>query len=148
MSASSVSKSWKVACPQCGADDEIDICAGVWVRLCPDGTDPAAAAIGDHEWTDHDEAMCGCGYHGRVIDFRTENHGRAEQASDPYRQATADAARHAIDRLQVILNEATLYLTSGNHLAAWGTLVLFDEAAEDLKAAIRLHKAANARGLS
>jgi hypothetical protein len=67
---------------------------------------------------------------------------------DPFRQATADAARHAIDRLQVILNEATGYLIAGNHLAAWGTLVLFDDAAEDLKAAIRLHRAANARGRS
>ena len=71
--------------------------------------------------------------------------GKIAQPSDPFRQATADAARHAIDRLQVILNEATGYLTQGNHLAAWGTLVMFDDQAEDLKAAIRLHKATDAR---
>ena len=27
-------------CPKCGASDEIDVCADVWVRLCPDGTGP------------------------------------------------------------------------------------------------------------
>ena len=62
-----------------------------------------------------------------------------------FRKATADAARHAIDNLQVILNEATGYLIEGNDLAAWGTLLMFDDAAEDLKAAIRLHRAANRR---
>jgi hypothetical protein len=64
---------------------------------------------------------------------------------DQFQQAAADAARHAIGRLQDILDQAAGYLITGNNLAAWGTLVLFDEAAEDLKAACRLFRAANAR---
>lgn len=64
---------------------------------------------------------------------------------DGFQKAAADAARHSIDQLQTILNEAQGYLITGNNLAAWGTLVLFDEAAEDLKAAIRLYRSANAR---
>ena len=43
-------------CPECGASDEIDVCADVWVRLCPDGTDITAAENGDTEWTDHSGA--------------------------------------------------------------------------------------------
>lgn len=65
--------------------------------------------------------------------------------TDPFSMATADAARHTIERLQIILSEALGYLIEGNHLAAWGTLLMFEDAAEDLKAAIRLHKAANQR---
>ena len=65
--------------------------------------------------------------------------------NDSFRQIAADAALHAIDRLQAILNEAQGYLMSGENLAAWGTLLMFEDAAEDLKAAIRLHRAANAR---
>jgi len=34
----SVKQIWEMACPKCGASDEIDICADIWVRLCPDGT--------------------------------------------------------------------------------------------------------------
>lgn len=64
---------------------------------------------------------------------------------DEFQRAAADAACHSIDRLQTILNEAQGYLITGNNLAAWGTLVLFDEAAEDLKAAFRLYRSANAR---
>lgn len=64
---------------------------------------------------------------------------------EAFQKAAADAARHAIDRLQSILNEAHGYMITGNHLAGWGTLILFEEAAEDLKAAIRLYGSANAR---
>jgi hypothetical protein len=64
---------------------------------------------------------------------------------DPYRQAAAGMAGLAINRLQLILSEAASYLNDGKDLAAWGTLVLFDDAAEDLKAAIRLHQSANRR---
>lgn len=61
----------------------------------------------------------------------------------PYSQAAASMAGLAINRLQQILSDAASYLNDGNDLAAWGTLGLFDEAAEDLKAAIRLHQSAN-----
>lgn len=64
---------------------------------------------------------------------------------DAFKETAADAVRHAMDRLQIILNEAQGYIIAGNHLAAWGTLVMFDEVAEDLKAAIRLYRSANSR---
>jgi len=67
--------------------------------------------------------------------------------ADSFRKATADAARYAIGNLIDILQDASKYLETGNDLAAWGTLVCFDEAADDLKAAIRLHRAANRKGL-
>jgi hypothetical protein len=57
-------------CPKCGASDEIDVCADVWVRLCPDGADVTAAENGDTEWTDHSGAKCcACGFGGNVSDF-------------------------------------------------------------------------------
>jgi hypothetical protein len=57
-------------CPKCGASDEIDVCADVWVRLCPDGTDVTAAENGDHEWSDYSGAKCcACGFGGNVSDF-------------------------------------------------------------------------------
>jgi hypothetical protein len=65
-----VSTTWSMRCPQCRSDTEIDICASVWVRLCPNGTDVSLAAVGDHEWDDDCRAMCGCGHHGHVRDFR------------------------------------------------------------------------------
>ena len=58
---------------------------------------------------------------------------------------TADVAVLAIDQLMEILIEARRYLSSGDDLAAWGTLIHFDDAADDLNAAIRLHKSLNIR---
>ena len=66
----SVKEIWGMACPKCDASDQIDICADIWVRLCPDGTDVAAAGSGDTEWTDHSGAKCcACGFAGNVSDF-------------------------------------------------------------------------------
>jgi len=45
----SVLQTWHMACPECAASGEIDVCADVWVRLCPDGTDVNAAENGDTE---------------------------------------------------------------------------------------------------
>jgi len=57
-------------CPICGASDEIDIAATVWVRLCHGGTDVTEAANGDHEWGDQSASVCGsCGHHGAVAEF-------------------------------------------------------------------------------
>lgn len=50
----------------------------------------------------------------------------------------APAAMAAIDQLVVLLTEARAYLEAGEILAAIGTLVTFDEQAEDLRAAMRL----------
>jgi hypothetical protein len=44
-STETVSSTWPMRCPKCGKDDEIDICADVWVRVCPEGTDVSAAKI-------------------------------------------------------------------------------------------------------
>ena len=57
----------------------------------------------------------------------------------------AEVAILAIDNLMDILTDARKYLEERNDLAAWGTLTMFDDAAEDLQAAIRLHKAFNRR---
>lgn len=57
----------------------------------------------------------------------------------------ADIAILAIDNLVEILTDARRYLEDRNDLAAWGTLIRFEEAADDLKAAIRLHKSMNRR---
>ncbi len=54
--------------------------------------------------------------------------------TDPVALATVEA----IDNLLALLLEAKNYLESGQSLAALGTLQLFDNHADDLKAAIRL----------
>jgi hypothetical protein len=54
--------------------------------------------------------------------------------SDPVALATVQA----IDNLLALLLEAKNYLESGQSLAALGTLQMFDDHADDLKAAIRL----------
>ena len=60
---------------------------------------------------------------------------------DQFRQATIEVTRHFIDRLQTILVEAEGYFIMNNNLAAWGTLFMFEEAAEDLKTMLRLRLA-------
>jgi hypothetical protein len=57
----------------------------------------------------------------------------------------ADMAIIAIDNLTEILTDARKYLEDRQDLAAWGTLLRFDDAAEDMRAAIRLHRSLNAR---
>jgi hypothetical protein len=57
----------------------------------------------------------------------------------------AEMAIIAIDNLSQILQEARQYLADRNDLAAWGTLILFDDASDDLKAAIRLHRSSTRR---
>ena len=70
VSINDIATSWGLRCPHCKSCDEIDIAATVWVRLCPDGTDPALSYCGDHAWTDDSEACCNaCGFDGRVRDF-------------------------------------------------------------------------------
>jgi hypothetical protein len=62
-----------------------------------------------------------------------------------FRKTAAQAAIFAIERLSETLNQAHDYLSTGDDMAAWGTLLMFDEAADDLKAAMRLHRIANRR---
>jgi len=54
----------------------------------------------------------------------------------------ADMATIAIDNLIGLLEEAREYLADRQDLAAFGTLIQFDDAAEDMKAAIRLLRSA------
>jgi hypothetical protein len=48
------------------------------------------------------------------------------------------AAEAAIEQLVALLTEARGYLKEGRTLAAIGTLVTFDDQADDLRAALRL----------
>ena len=50
------------------------------------------------------------------------------------------ALRATIDVVRAVLGEAIDYLDQEEHLAALGTLILFDDHAEDVKAAIRLFR--------
>ena len=69
-------------------------------------------------------------------------------SDDLIRAAARQMARHAIDELATLLKEADGYLDTGNDMAAWGTLLMFDDAASDLKAAMQLHRSANRKGLA
>jgi len=71
-----------LACPQCGSQEEIDIQALVWTRLCEDGTDPDAADRHHEsaaEWSDNSAAACAkCGWDGRVADLVSPIFARAK----------------------------------------------------------------------
>jgi len=58
--------------------------------------------------------------------------------TSPATQTFRAAFDFALEDLIAILKEAQDYLGSGEDLAAIGTLTIFDDQAEDLKAALRL----------
>jgi hypothetical protein len=60
-----------------------------------------------------------------------------ESTDSPPDDPTLFTAMIAIDNLLALLQEARKYVIEGNGLAALGTLIMFDEHAADLKAAIR-----------
>ena len=65
-----MSNQFDMKCPRCGSDEQIDIAAAVWVRLCPDGTDIFEAHNGDHTWDDDSAAVCcACGHNGTAREF-------------------------------------------------------------------------------
>jgi len=73
--------------------------------------------------------------HAAYLAERIERAARqAPHEADPVIGATV----LAIDNLLKLLTEAKEYFAKGESLAAFGTLVLFDEHAEDLRAAFRL----------
>jgi hypothetical protein len=73
-----MSNCFDMKCPRCGASNEIDVAATVWVRLCHDGTDIFEAYNSDHEWNDDSAAVCcACDYAGTVRDFTSDEGGAA-----------------------------------------------------------------------
>jgi xylose isomerase len=75
-----MSNCFDMKCPECGTENEIDVQACVWVRLCYDGTDIFDAHSGDHEWNDNSAAICcACAHEATVREFRkpaeTSNEG-------------------------------------------------------------------------
>jgi len=76
MSADTVREEWSMCCPSCKRDEKIEICANVYVRLTPDGTDIFDVHNGDHEWDNDNTAYCaGCGFAGTVRDFEVKKEG-------------------------------------------------------------------------
>jgi hypothetical protein len=70
----SMTNAFDMRCPNCGAEDCIDIQARLWVHVTDDGTDPDASDNGNHEWTQDSPALCtACGYCWRVRDFEPES---------------------------------------------------------------------------
>jgi len=68
------------------------------------------------------------------------NHGKEKAMSklaDPLHTLALSAT---IEVLRAMLGEAIVYLNQDEQLAALGTLILFDEQSEDVKAAIRLFR--------
>jgi hypothetical protein len=65
-----VLKTHDVKCPECGADDALDVAATLWVRLTPDGSDADLSHDGSHEWDANSNCLCGCGWQGKVYEAR------------------------------------------------------------------------------
>jgi len=75
--------------------------------------------------------------HRQIVGVRQETPHR----HDPIALATTQA----IDNLITLLTEAKTYFAQADNLAAYGTLIMFDQHADDLKAAIRLCQMAQRR---
>ncbi len=72
----SVFSEWSMRCPECKADDKIDIDASVVVRLTADGTDNDASRDGSHVWDMYSACICtSCDYAGQVRDFTVPEEG-------------------------------------------------------------------------
>jgi hypothetical protein len=68
------------------------------------------------------------------------NHGKENAMTKLADPIHAHALSATIDVLRGTLLQAILHLDQHEHLAALGTLILFDDQAEDVKAAIRLFR--------
>lgn len=65
---------WKMACPKCGNDEQLDITATVEVRLTPDGTDADESFDGSHEWGEESPCVCrACGFVGPALNFTVDD---------------------------------------------------------------------------
>jgi hypothetical protein len=65
--------------------------------------------------------------------------------NDQDRDPSVDYALDAIDQIISDLQDARAYFTAGKDNTGWGTLLAFEDYANDLNAAIRLHRANNRR---
>jgi hypothetical protein len=72
-----------------------------------------------------------------AIDNNREKENPMKKLADSLHTIALEAT---IEVLRGTLGEAIDYLTQDEHLAALGTLILFDDHAEDVKAAIRLFR--------
>lgn len=98
-------------CPKCGASNQIDIAATVWIRLCSDGTDVMQAANGDHEWETGSLAAChSCGHSATVWDFNIEN-----QPDPAENEARAGRARTALQ--QYVAAKAEVFENNSSEIA-------------------------------
>jgi hypothetical protein len=91
-------------CPKCGASDELDIAATVWVRLCKDGTDADESHDGSHEWDDDSECRCNnCGWTGTVLNASKEKKAEAEEGE--YTNFYLHCGRHWRDKWSCMCND-------------------------------------------
>ncbi len=82
-----------MVCPKCGASDEIDVAATVWVRLCEDGTDATNSGDGDQEWEPTSACVCRtCGHGATVADFEINTTPSPDETQEPERITRANAA--------------------------------------------------------
>jgi methyl-accepting chemotaxis protein len=85
----------------------------------------------------HELAAAADDLHGKIVDIR--------KAAPHVHDAIAAATVEAIDNLIRLLSEAKTYFAAGERLAAFGTLTMFDQHADDLRAAFRLCQMAQRR---
>jgi len=64
----SVGNQFGYLCPDCGKGTNLNIVATVWTQLYPDGTQDIDQ--GEREWDQDASAFCGCGWNGKVRDFK------------------------------------------------------------------------------
>ena len=82
-------------CPECGDENEIDIAATLWVRVCSDGTDADASGDSTHTFEPDSPAHCGhCGFHGTVRAFE-----RPADEGQPPRSAERRLLQEILERL-------------------------------------------------
>ncbi len=64
---SAVREAWRLACPNCGSDESLQVQITVMADLSDEGTDPC----GDHQWDDESFMRCrACSHAGIVKSFR------------------------------------------------------------------------------
>ncbi|MBN8896672.1 MAG: hypothetical protein J0H19_00270 [Rhodospirillales bacterium] len=68
-----MSNLFDMRCPQCGDENQLDIHASIWIRVCTNGTDADASNCGDHEFSPDSTACCqSCGHWASVAAFTAE----------------------------------------------------------------------------